>query len=130
MACDYLLVNRVAHSIPGRPTLLTSRDSVRHIKPAWLGKLETFESLCDTVAIGTPGNWARYSFMAAIICAAARGATSIDCFGVDWAGDLDFDGTAAGTYRNDERWADEARIFSVLRAAMEGAGVTVRLCAT
>jgi hypothetical protein len=70
---------------------------------------DRFESINDTCPIAL--QWDLFSATIALVYAVRRGATLINCFGMDWAGTADFDGVQAGGNRTPERWELEQAIF-------------------
>jgi hypothetical protein len=58
-------------------------------------------------------HWKAFSSTTALMFAAHLGATRIDCFGMDWEGDSDWDGTPH-TGRDPERWAREEKLWDDL----------------
>ncbi len=72
--------------------------------------------------------WTTYSFTAAIIYAAFKGATAIECYGCDMTNAPDADGVnLPSNRRTDSRWAQERRIVTELKMQLERRGVDLRL---
>ena len=112
----------------GRPTIVTSLPHFRAMCREWPGARE-YPHLDprDVVPQSLRREWATKGLLTAVAVAWARGADVIDCFGLDWEGEADFDGrTFAGQKRTVERWQREAEQFARLAAdlARRGAAVT------
>ena len=93
-------------NVIGSPTLLTANTSATWLRAnghAWRGEMVEFESLHDWLHPNEV-DWPFLTALAAIVYAGRAGATQIDCFGMDWTGTLDWDGTAGGLNRSNERW--------------------------
>ena len=72
-------------------------------------------------------NWQRFGLTVAVVLAAELGAARIDCFGVDWCGQSDFDGFRhTRNRRTDSRWQRERRLYQQVVAALAERGVIVR----
>lgn len=71
--------------------------------------------------------WTIFSFTSALVFAAYLGATEVDIYGADWAGESDWDGVAGAEpgKRNDDRWRGERALFEKVKAWMEVQGVHV-----
>ena len=112
----------------GRPTLICSLSTFRRIGrrcPAvkrW--KHENHQQLKFPKK---KVRWHRWGWATAILWAAIKlEATEIECWGMDWVGQGDFDGFEHGKMRRDERrWAAERAQFGRLAAWWEGKGVRV-----
>jgi hypothetical protein len=116
----------------GRPVLVVSDAHFRKMGLEW-PEARAFEHLAPATfaARGLPPDWSTKGLLVAIVLAHVRGATVIDCAGVDWTGVEDFDGkTFAGQKRTARRWEREARQFARLSDALGRRGVAVRrVCA-
>ncbi len=74
-------------------------------------------------------SWARFGATVSLVLAAHLGARQIDCFGVDWDGEEDFDGfTSEKNRRTDSRWKREIGIWDQLCHILSDHGVTVTRC--
>jgi hypothetical protein len=126
---DTPLVEQIADKIIGAPTLVTyavTRDTLRDHGFSWRGELEAWTSIAESNWLHTSVvNWPWCSFCAAIVYAAHKGATEIECFGCDWSGRNDWDGTAAGKNRSDDRWREERAIFNALVEVLRSRGCSV-----
>lgn len=120
-ACgDYPLVEKVRGDVIGSPVLFTAATSDNYLRdhspahdtPKPWREVTTFESLydfCDRYF-----QWDTFSATAAIVyaawsCGGKPGV--IHSFGVDWSGELDWDGTGGFGNRSVERWQFEAAIW-------------------
>lgn len=114
----------------GTPSLLTidaTRDSLA-------GKGWTYEYGVTThtdIAGETIDNgrhpWTRFTATAALIYAASRGATVIDCYGCDMTGEADWDGRVdKRNWRTDQRWADERNVWDATIEKLRKQGVMVK----
>lgn len=70
-------------------------------------------------------NWRIYTAPAAVVYAAWRGATEIRIFGMDWAGQRDWDGARAGENRSESRWERERAIWRDVAGWLAARRVTV-----
>jgi hypothetical protein len=127
-AGDYPLVEKIRDEVIGAPTLLTAANSAAYLRdhgPAWRGPVKEFEDLLEFC----PGEiqWQMFTATAALVYAAASGATLIHVYGADWRGTEDFDGTESfdGGNRSPERWTFERSIWNNLTAWLARRGVTV-----
>lgn len=116
-ATDYPTVERFGGDVIGTPALLTSPEATSwfrdHAGP-WRGvtiELQTLHEFLNPSLI----DWPLFSFTAAIVYSAAKGAIEIECFGVDWSGTADADGREAGGNRSIDRWLLESRLFAALQ---------------
>lgn len=112
-ATDIPLIKRTTPL--GTPVLLTieaTRDSLIRRGRAWPYGVVTHTDMAG----GTPTNngtpWTRFTATAALKYAAWTGATRIDVYGADMAGELDWDGTKAGEWRDEDRWREERDIWN------------------
>lgn len=127
---DTPLVEQIADQVIGNPLLITygvTMDTLRDHKFTWRGEIVSWSPIAESQWLHTSlVNWPWCSFTAAIVYAAFRGASEIDCYGCDWRGQLDFDDVAAGKNRSEDRWREERNIFTALSAilAMRGCAVT------
>jgi hypothetical protein len=131
ISCDYWVALDTCTfgltMVVGKPMLVTGKGHYRQMCRRWPAA-EEFEHL-DLMGLTTkhlPSRWRTKSFLTAIVLAYTKGATEIDCYGVDWKGSADFDGrTFPEQKRTEKRWAKESRSFEELKAALRRRGVTV-----
>lgn len=73
-------------------------------------------------------DWQRFTATVALVVAVDRGATQIDCYGVDWTNQPDADGVACHTNkRSDDRWQEEVPIWNnLVKSFRDQRGVNVR----
>lgn len=127
-ACDWwacidletVLAN--AKQVKGKPGLLTNHATAQSLPH--FAEIRLIESLFDAWP-RTPAAYSIYSATSGAVLAAALGATVIDVYGCDLAGTLDWDGTAAGKWRTDDRWKSERELWMLLRDVLAGRGVTL-----
>jgi len=75
-------------------------------------------------SVPTSLRWRLYSVTCGLVLAHHLGAESVDCWGIDWHGELDWDGLADARFvRTDERWRQESVVFANV-AAVLGVPVT------
>ncbi len=110
-ACgDWPLIEQERGRVLGEPTLFVAASGAAQLRdhsPAgpWPFKTIEFEQLEQGGFATSAGpQWNLFSTTAALMFAGWVGATRIDCYGIDWRGTLDWDGTAAGGNRSPERW--------------------------
>ncbi len=122
---DTPMVLRTQEQVIGSPILIcpqVTMDAFVDHKFQWRG--ETFTST-KMVEFMHPGevNWPWCSFLIGCLYAAYRGATEIEVFGADWHGKLDWDNTAAGMNRGEDRWREEQGLFNALSIVLGRRGV-------
>jgi hypothetical protein len=61
----------------------------------------------------------------AILAALSWGADLVKCYGIDWSGNKDWDGTSVAGDRTDDRWAREKEIFQRVQRLAESRGKRV-----
>ena len=73
-------------------------------------------------------SWRKFSASVALVVAAKHlAAASIDCYGVAWDGELDFDGFKHDRQRRDaDRWAEDERVWRATAGLLVGKGIQVR----
>ncbi len=73
-------------------------------------------------------SWRKFSASVALVLAAKHlAAASIDCYGVAWDGEADFDGFKQDRQRRDaDRWTEDRRVWNTAAGLLVGGGVTVR----
>ena len=114
----------------GMPVLITSRSM--HTDMARTAPESRNHDYLDLYDIATrypfkPIDWALFSTTTAIVASAYLGAKSIDVYGADMAGTLDFDGHHADHYqRDDDRWRREAGILGQVKAMLARDGISVQ----
>lgn len=123
-----------AADVIGSPVLLTNAASaeslIRH-GIAWRGEVVTTDAIAKVVphagpAAGELAGWTLLSVTSALVYAWWRGATRIDCYGVDQRGQADFDGVVAGSDRTVDRWQNkEIPLWNRLVAELRRRGVTI-----
>lgn len=122
-ACqDERLFEAEQKHVLGRPLLLTAKTN--HKRSVWrhvrLIDCPMLRQFCPLPL------WPNYSATSALVYAASLGARSIEVFGMDWQGTLDWDGQSAGGNRSDHRWQHEREIFeNLLVPWLAGRGVCV-----
>lgn len=104
----------------GRPRLLTRRA----YRPKYTQRdgldVEAFDGFC-------PVRHDDYTACAALVLAGYLGATTIDCYGVDWTDAPDFDGeTPPEVNRTPTRWARERAQWDGIVTWLHGRGAEVR----
>lgn len=128
-----LIESGLPDEVLGSPTLVTLGQTIETLNShgfKWRGGIHKWD-VGKSVIPDPPVQWGLFTFTAAIVYAAWRGATEIDVFGADWAGKLDLDGVEAGRTRSDERWKLERAIFGVLQIELGKKGVALnRSCPT
>ena len=118
-------------SVQGNPLLVTTAGAIEGMNARlmkWRGPVFEVERLGEYLPFcGTDGfPWTFLTFLHAIVYAASRGATKIQCYGADWRGEVDADGAMAGQNRSEERWREEERRFNALVGILrDRKGVTV-----
>jgi len=118
----WVFADEVPYAIERRPAIVPHIFTSEHVTQICRDlhwevpiRLTTFESLFDrfpqNIDTGTPGGvvcWASFSATAALIVAAAVGATRISLYGADWTDEPDWDGVNLPTNKRDaSRWGDE-----------------------
>jgi len=69
----------------------------------------------------------RWGWGAAVLTAAAVGAVRIDCYGMDWEGEGDFDGFCSSHQnRTPARWGREKKLFGRLRGKLAADGISLQ----
>jgi len=115
-------------NVSGKPILVTSSVHYRKMCQEW-PRAREFEHLDHKTLVQrklSPG-WSTKGLLTAVVLACAKGATNIDCYGVDWKGTADFDGkTFPRQKRTRKRWEKETRRFGQLSQALAKRGVMVR----
>lgn len=127
VAGDTPLIEQIHQKVIGAPLLVTSIetfDTLRDHRALWRGDFQCWTSMLELCPHGL--QWTMFSFTAAIVFAAWRGATDIQVFGCDWAGKADFDGELAGKNRSDDRWALERQIAENICEWLKVRGVSVK----
>jgi hypothetical protein len=105
----------------GKPALFSRAETADSFPESRTKSLESLFIFCP-IALG----WTNYSATAAIVLAAALGATQIDVYGADWTDEKDFDGVSIdGTDRTESRWAKERYIWRSVEAWLLVRGITV-----
>ena len=107
--------------------LVTSADTPRILARQgwkWRGELVPHSDLFEFIPHAV--NYSLYSATTALVYLAWRGATSIDVYGADWAGYLDFDGVAGGSNRTEARWTSEVKLWAVTVGELQRRGTSVR----
>jgi len=133
--CDYWACGDPApilssrQQVIGRPTLFTMRSTVETLSQSdftWPGGIIEWESLFEFLP-HTQICWTRYTTLAAIVLAVAKGATDIRIFGCDWTHEADWDGNAdALADREEHRWKLEREIYGRLTDSLALRGIEVK----
>lgn len=121
-------IDKVPEHVIGSPELLTAAVTAAYLRDhgtPWRANVVEFESLRDYLDYAQL-SWTLFTATAAIVYAASRGATRIDCYGMDWKGEADFDGWAKAGNRSPERWRLESGVFGAVVKTLAGMGVEVR----
>jgi len=73
-------------------------------------------------------SWRKFSASVALVLAAKHlAAASIDCYGVAWDGEMDFDGFKHDRQRRDaDRWAEDKHVWRATAGLLVAGGVMVR----
>jgi hypothetical protein len=113
----------------GEPVIITTRKQWDRLTAAH-GDIAGREHILHTEISDAPParklGWKEFSALTAIVAAASKGATQIDVYGMDLAGDADYDGVRLDRHRRDDvRWAQEKRLFDNLAEWYGRRGVIV-----
>ena len=136
--CDYVTYEN--HLPLGNPRIATRRPAIVQIQERVVGKphgdftlklaagqvlaLETMETPNKPPEIA---DWWCYSGCAGLVLAYWLKATRVTCYGVDLAGEWDFNGIGS-TSRTDERWAREQIIWDWIVGSLAASSVEVERC--
>lgn len=123
-ATDRPLIDRV-HPL-GCPSLFTitaTRDSLDRRGRPWPYLIQTHRDIAGSIVTNTQHPWTRYTATAALQYLAWSGATHVDVWGCDWAGQDDWDGNNTERSRTRDRWRDEQAIW---RGVIEANALTVK----
>ncbi len=73
-------------------------------------------------------SWRKFSASVALVLAATRlAASKIDCFGVAWEGEKDFDGFTHSRQRRDaDRWDEDRRVWRATAGLLTARGIRIR----
>ena len=123
---DYPIIRNNYESIKGTPNLLTRRQTASDLPAHRKSRFPRVELVEDIVGIPAKLGWQEKTMTCAIMFAFVNGATEIDVYGCDWAGNLDYDGTKAGEDRSEARWAKERAVFEGIADWLKERGVEVR----
>jgi hypothetical protein len=127
-AGDEPMLRTVSQHVLGTPIWLTTAGTAalaRDHGPAWRGQqVVEFESL-NRIIDSTWLPWTLFTVTAAVVYAASRGATEVECYGMDWKGEQDADGWKEAGNRSDERWKLEAGLFHRLQDELQKRGCQV-----
>ena len=115
-ATDRPLIMSTASQVIGDPVLYTieaTLESLRRRGRDWPHSVVTHTEVTGGTVTNHHQPWTRYTTTAALRYLAWMGATHIDVWGCDWAGDEDWDGKRlASNSRTAERWREEQEIWS------------------
>ena len=76
-------------------------------------------------------HWGRFSATVALVLAANLSAKQVDCFGIDWRGEEDFDGfTFIKNRRSDRRWQREQQLWRQVCKTLSSKGAVIRRIGT
>lgn len=128
--CDFwvLLDDRPFHSAApiGEPCIVTSGAIHRRLCRKQL--IQATRPFIDRsqLVVESDMPWGRFSSTNALILLENLGATSIDCFGVDMAGTLDWDSFGhAQDKRDEKRWNEEAGLWKNMTDYLASRGCEV-----
>lgn len=130
--CDYWVfsdaeVPQIAQPL-GRPTIVCDRHLVRGFRNSPLAQHPYIDREAAGPIANYPIRWCRYSATSALVLAFGLGAKEIRCWGIDRQGVTDWDGTLPpGARRTEDRWREEASIWSQVVDHLAAAGVSVTL---
>jgi hypothetical protein len=112
----------------GAPLIVTAADQF-----TLMGRMDARAAAFRSIAPLTFGPrihkaaWHSKGLTVACVAAWAAGARFVDCYGVDWFGEADWDGhTDPKNQRTPDRWAAERRLFEATRQWLESQGTVVR----
>lgn len=110
-ACDRPLISSVKPL--GHPVLFTIEATRASLaKRGHVTATITHDDLVDGIVENGRHPWTRYTATAALQYLAWSGATHIDVWGANWAGNLDWDGhRSPSDCRTTQRWDEERRIW-------------------
>lgn len=123
-ATDWPLIDRVYPL--GRPTLFTigaTRDSLIRKGRGWPYQVVTHGDVAGGTVTNTEHPWTRYTATAALRYLAWTGATHVDVWGCNWAGQEDWDGNNTERSRTRDRWRDEQAIW---QGVIDTTGLSVK----
>jgi hypothetical protein len=133
--CDYwvaLDVHTAGITLPqGQPVVVNTPDTHSQMCSEFpyvsrLGHM-SLASLRLDCSKREPINWRRFGLTVAMVLGAQLGADRVDCFGVDWHGQADFDGSRhIRNRRSESRWQREQRLWCQVAGAMLELGIHVR----
>ncbi|MEM9111330.1 MAG: hypothetical protein AAGC72_15050 [Planctomycetota bacterium] len=113
-ATDWPLICKV--SPIGKPLLLTIEATQQSLKRKGRPYPHAVVRHCDVAGCTVENGkhpWMRYTSTAALQYLAWSGATHVDVWGCDWAGDKDWDGEKLNSNnRTPQRWKDERAIWN------------------
>ena len=133
--CDYWIAqdhSAYGHShradlpkLIGKPTWITNPSTHK----ATLGSHPESKRLAyiarNSIDFPSPPTWRTWSATIGLALAAWRGATHIDCYGVDWTGTKDFDGVMLPEQiRDRRRWQREINVWRGMYRRLSARGIT------
>lgn len=114
-ATDRPLIMSTADQVLGEPVLYTieaTRESINRRGRSWPYAVVTHSDVAGGQVDNGRHPWTRFTACAALQYLAWSGATHIDVWGCDWAGDQDWDGERLGSNnRTRQRWDEERAIW-------------------
>lgn len=123
----YQMLRRSGGDFIGTPVHVTGRTERRKLAIEF-PDVERFPFVDWSTISAVPRGirWGLYSATMALVLARSLGATEVECWGVDWRGAADWDGTTHQKFvRNDERWKNEIGIW---HATVQAIGIPVVRC--
>jgi hypothetical protein len=135
MRCDYwvaLDVHTAGITTPrGEPVVVNKPNIHRQMCGEFPYVSQLAHLSVEGLRLRRPGsekiNWQRFGLTVAVVLAAELGAARVDCFGVDWCGQSDFDGFRhIRNRRTESRWQRERQLYHQVVAALAERGVLVR----
>lgn len=135
--CDYwVMLDAISYELVepiGDPIVVTAADQWREVRRIGsvaerAKKARTITPDCVNASLPRElTRWRTWSATTAIALAFHIGATWIDCYGMDWKGQADYDGHMHPNHgRDDSRWMRERIQYNDLRGVLKDRGATVR----
>lgn len=105
-------------AVKGRPKVIQNEyERTRSLQNHSIAKdYEWFD--VKKVKFIDPISWTTFSFTAAVVVAWGLGCKNVYCYGADWTGSKDWDGTHY-EMRHDSRWNHEKSIYTAIKVHMD-----------